>query len=285
MNTVERGERLGLIFSEDLGSLQSMDWELVLDILRAIVEIVILWVFLYQVYRAFHATRAARIMVGLFVCFLALVVLAGLFQLNVISWLLTRIFGPGLALALVVIFQPELRVGLAKLGSHPLLSSFATLHRDDFLDDFCKAVSKLSSLHTGAIFAFERGISMKQIENTGIKVDAIFSPELAHTIFYSKTALHDGGVVIAGDRISAAGCIFPVSNKELQDRTLGLRHRAGVGMSDEADCVVVIVSEETGSISIALAGKLERNLTIDQLKGRLQELLNISSNNEKSTVA
>lgn len=95
------------------------DWIVIKDALRAVVEIFILWVFLYQIYRAFHATRGARIMVGLFACFLALVVLAFFFQLNVISWILTRIFAPGLALALVVIFQPELRVGLAKLGSHP----------------------------------------------------------------------------------------------------------------------------------------------------------------------
>lgn len=211
---------------------------------------------------------------------------AGLFfQLNVISWILTRIFAPGLALALVVIFQPELRVGLAKLGSHPFFSSFAKLQRVDFLDNFCKAVSKLSNQRFGALFAFERSISMKPIEDSGVKLDAIFSPELALTIFHTKTALHDGGVVISGDRISAAACVFPVSQKEMSDRTLGLRHRAGVGMSEESDCVVVVVSEETGAIALAVGGKLERNLTPEQLKGRLEELLNISSSNEKTAIA
>lgn len=150
------------------------DWIVIKDALRAVVEIFILWVFLYQIYRAFHATRGARIMVGLFACFLALVVLAFFFQLNVISWILTRIFAPGLALALVVIFQPELRVGLAKLGSHPFFSSFAKLQRVDFLDNFCKAVSKLSNQRFGALFAFERSISMKPIEDSGVKLDAIF---------------------------------------------------------------------------------------------------------------
>ena len=250
------------------------DWIMIKDALRAIVEIFILWVFLYQIYRAFHATRGARIMV----------VLAFFFQLNVISWILTRIFAPGLALALVVIFQPELRVGLAKLGSHPFFSSFAKLQRVDFLDNFCKAVSKLSNQRFGALFAFERSISMKPIEDSGVKLDAIFSPELALTIFHTKTALHDGGVVISGDRISAAACVFPVSQKEMSDRTLGLRHRAGVGMSEESDCVVVVVSEETGAIALA-GGKLERNLTPEQLKGRLEELLNISPSNEKTAIA
>ena len=111
----------------------------------------------------------------------------------------------------MVIFQPELRVGLAKLGSHPFFSSFAKLQRVDFLDNFCKAVSKLSNQRFGALFAFERSISMKPIEDSGVKLDAIFSPELALTIFHTKTALHDGGVVISGDRISAAACVsrFP----------------------------------------------------------------------------
>lgn len=151
------------------------DWIMIKECARAIVEIFILWVFLYQIYRAFQATRGARIMDGLFACFLALVVLAFFFQLNVISWILTRIFAPGLALALVVIFQPELRVGLAKLGSHPFFSSFAKLQRVDFLDNFCKAVSKLSNQRFGALFAFERSISMKPIEDSGVKLDAFFS--------------------------------------------------------------------------------------------------------------
>ena len=247
------------------------DWIVIKDALRAVVEIFILWVFLYQIYRAFHATRGARIMVGLFACFLALVVLAFFFQLNVISWILTRIFAPGLALALVVIFQPELRVGLAKLGSHPFFSSFAKLQRVDFLDNFCKAVSKLSNQRFGALFAFERSISMKPIEDSGVKLDAIFSPELALTIFHTKTALHDGGVVISGDRISAAACVFPVSQKEMSDRTLGLRHRAGVGMSEESDCVVVVVSEETGIISVIKQGNVQRYADYDLLKSALRD--------------
>lgn len=121
------------------------------------------------------STQRARAHHGGAVCLLSGPGGAGLFfQLNVISWILTRIFAPGLALALVVIFQPELRVGLAKLGSHPFFSSFAKLQRVDFLDNFCKAVSKLSNQRFGALFAFERSISMKPIEDSGVKLDAIF---------------------------------------------------------------------------------------------------------------
>ncbi len=249
------------------------------EFLRNSVEIAILWLLFYQIYRAFHATRGARIMVGLVLCFMVLVLVTYFFHLNVIGWILTRILAPGVAIFLVVIFQPELRMGLAKLGSHPLFSNIAKLHRVDFLDNFCKSVSLLSSKHCGALFAFERGISLKQFIDTGVKTDAIFSPELVSTIFHTKTALHDGGVVIGSDKILAAACLFPVSQKELSDRSLGLRHRAAVGLSEETDAVLVIVSEETGSISICVGGRLERNLDGQQLRSRLEELLNISSNN------
>ncbi len=243
------------------------------DVLRAVVEIIILWALFYQIYRAFHATRGARIMVGLILCLVALTLVTYLFHLNVIGFLITRVLAPGLAVALVVIFQPELRNGLAKLGSHPLLSKYVKIQRVDFLDTFCKAVSLLSNKRLGALFAFERGISLKAIEDSGVMLDAQFSPELALSIFYTKAPLHDGGVVIAGERMVAAGCVFPVTSREMSDRTLGLRHRAGVGMTDETDSVVVVVSEETGSISIAVGGKLERNVDQDTLKSRLESLL------------
>ncbi len=262
-----------------------MDWDVIKELLKALVEICILWVVLYQVYRAFRATRGARILVGMLASLFVLWVTAALMGLTVILWILNNVFLPGLGIAVVVIFQPELRTGLAKLGSHPMLSAFAKLQREDFLDDFCKAVSKLSNQRYGALFAFERGISMKAIEDTGVKIDSLFSPELAMSIFYTGTALHDGGAVISGDRISAAGCVFPVTQKEMSDRTLGLRHRAAVGMSEESDCVVAVVSEETGSISLALAGKLERNLTPEQLKGRLEELLNLSTGKENAVIS
>ncbi len=260
-----------------------MDWDRIWEIVRAIIEISVLWWILYYIYRAFYATRAARILLGLLAIALGATVLATVLKLTVISWLLKGIV-PSLAVAVVVIFQPELRTFLAKLGNR-WFSVFAKLQRDDFLDDFCKAVSKLSNQRFGALFAFERTIGMKAIEETGVPIDARFSPELAMSIFYTGTALHDGGSVISGDRIVAAGCVFPVSQKEMSDRTLGLRHRAGVGMSEESDCVVVVVSEETGAISIALAGKLERNLTPEQLKGRLEELLNLSTKDEKTVLS
>ena len=248
-----------------------------------VLDILIVAFLIYKVLGFIRETRAEQLAKGLLVL-VVITMLSEVLHLYTLHWLLSGLMTVGLV-AIVVIFQPELRVGLAKLGSHPFFSSFAKLQRVDFLDNFCKAVSKLSNQRFGALFAFERSISMKPIEDSGVKLDAIFSPELALTIFHTKTALHDGGVVISGDRISAAACVFPVSQKEMSDRTLGLRHRAGVGMSEESDCVVVVVSEETGAIALAVGGKLERNLTPEQLKGRLEELLNISSSNEKTAIA
>ncbi|MEG0144326.1 MAG: diadenylate cyclase CdaA [Akkermansia sp.] len=258
-----------------------LDNEGIVNFIRAMVEIVILWLLFYQLYKAFHATRGARIMVGMVLCLLVVSLMAYFFEFNVLGWISTRVLAPGLAFALVVVFQPELRSGLAKLGSHPMFSKLVKIQRyENFLDTFCKAVSLLSNKRFGALFAFEREISLKNIEESGVMIDSIFSPELTMTIFYTKTALHDGGVVLSGGRMVAAGCVFPVTSKEMNDRTLGLRHRAAVGLSDETDSVVVVVSEETGAISIAVAGKLERNIDIDQLKVRLDELLNLTGNDE-----
>lgn len=252
---------------------------------KAIFEIIILWVLSYQAYRLFKATRGAKIMLGLILAFVGLVLVTLLFDLTVIAFVITRVLGPGLAVALVVIFQPELRNGLAKLGSHPVFSRFVKLQRVDFLETLVKSVNQLSNKRFGALFAIEREISLKPYEESGVRIDAVFSPELALTIFYPKTALHDGGVIISGERIEAAGCVFPVTAKEMNDRTLGLRHRAAVGISDETDAVVVIVSEETGAIAIACGGKLERNLEVEKLKSRLEELLHGSNDNDKKAVA
>lgn len=252
------------------------------EFFRAVVQIGVLWFLFYQIYRVFHATRGARIMMGLVMCVVIISALVALFGLKVLAWLMGTIVLPAMGVALVVIFQPELRTALAKLGSKRIFRPLVKLQQanDYFMDDFCKSVSALSNKHCGALFAFERGMSLKGIEETGVMLDALFSPELTLTIFHTKTALHDGGMVIANSRIVAAACVFPVSQKEMKDRTLGLRHRAGVGMTEENDCVVVIVSEETGSISLAVGGALERNLDVDKLRERLEKLLNIQSQSE-----
>jgi diadenylate cyclase len=246
------------------------------------IEIFILAFGVYQIFRAFRSTRGARILVGLISILIFLTLISQLFSFQVIGWIITRA-AAALALALIVIFQPELRNALAKLGSSRLFL-FSTNRKLAFLETFADAVITLSKKRIGALFAIERGISLKQYLDTGVKMDAIFSPELAMAVFHPKAPLHDGGMIIAQDRVAGAACVFPVSPKELGDRSIGLRHRAAIGVSEETDCVVVVVSEETGSISLCVDGEMIRTTSADDFRTRLEALfLSTPVTDENST--
>ena len=248
---------------------------------RDAIEILLLAVVIYQIIKAFRATRGARILVGMTAILLALTLATQIFKFEVIGFII-RFSMVGLAMAAVIIFQPELRQFLFRVGSSRLLS-FNNNRRLAFFETFTDAVIKLSKHRIGALFAIQRDISLKPHMETGVDLGAQFSPELALTIFHPKTPLHDGGMIIADDRIAAAGCVFPVSQGELNDRSLGLRHRAGIGVTEESDCIAVIVSEETGAISICEDGKLLRDLSDDEFRERLASLFIPDSSNEKST--
>lgn len=236
----------------------------------AAIEIIILWVGLYQIYRAFRKTRGARILVGLVLLLVVLSLLSLLLDLQVIWWVLYKVLAL-MALALIIIFQPELRNALARLGSSKLFL-FSQTQKHEFLDTFCDAVAQLSKKRIGALFAFERAISLKDHLETGVELDAVLSPEFALTVFHPKTALHDGGMIISQNRVAGAGCVFPVSSRELEDRTTGLRHRAAIGVTEETDCVAVVVSEETGQVSICVDGRLERNLSDEEFRTRMEAI-------------
>jgi len=247
---------------------------------RSVVEILILWVFIYQLYRAFRATRGARILVGLAVVFVVLTLASSSLQLAVIGWIITWATA-FLALALLIIFQPELRNALARVGSTRLFS-LTTTQQQEFLQTLGNAVVQLSRKRFGALFAIERSIELENHAETGVTLDAVLSAELALTVFHPKTALHDGGVILAQEKLAAAGCVFPVSQKELSDRSMGLRHRAGIGLTEETDAVTIVVSEETGQISICIDGRIERGLSEDEFRKRLEEIfLNDEQDTEK----
>ncbi len=237
---------------------------------RDVIEILILTVCIYQIYRAFRATRGAQILVGLAMIIVALTVISQFANFVVISWLVTHA-APLMAIALVVIFQPELRDALAHLGSKSLLSVYSQ-RRLAFIERLADAVISLSKKRIGALFAIERGISLKKYLETGVALDAQFSAELALTVFHPKTPLHDGGMILAGDRVAGAGCVFPISQREMQDRSTGLRHRAAIGLAEETDAVIVVVSEETGAISICADGKIERGLSEKQFRDVLSRV-------------
>lgn len=234
------------------------------------IEVGILAVVIYYIYTYLRGTHGARILIGLALVFLTLTLVSQILNLEVISWLL-RSISVFLAIALVVIFQPELRRALTELGSHRFFSS--PFEERETIEDITDAVFELSSKGFGALIAIERDINLKTVIETGVSLDAEFSKELALTIFHPKTVLHDGGVVVRGDRIVAAACIFPLTQREDLDRNLGLRHRAGLGLSEESDAVMLIVSEETGQVSICHGGIIERNLSVEKFRQRLSKLL------------
>ncbi|MFM8364331.1 MAG: diadenylate cyclase CdaA, partial [Verrucomicrobiota bacterium] len=172
---------------------------------------------------------------------------------------------------LVIIFQPELRRALTELGSHRFFTS--AFEERETIEDITDTVFELSSKGFGALIAIERDINLKAFVETGVPIDAKFTKELVLTIFHPKTVLHDGGMVVSGDRIVAAACIFPLTQREDLDRNLGLRHRAGLGLGEESDALTLVVSEETGQVSICHGGRIERNLSVEKFRQRLGQLL------------
>lgn len=234
------------------------------------VEILIIGVILYYTYIYLRGTHGARILMGLAIIFLTLTLISQLLNLPVIGWML-RSFSVFLALALVVIFQPELRRALTELGTHRWFSG-AYQHKET-ISQLTDTAFQLASKGFGALIAIEREISLRQFAESGVSIDCEYSRELVLTIFQPKTVLHDGGVIVANDRITAAACIFPLSQRENLDRNLGLRHRAALGLTEESDAICIVVSEETGHVSLCHDGRIERNLNLENFRRRLNALM------------
>jgi diadenylate cyclase len=254
----------------DIGQLLLKSW-------RSAFEILLLSVVIYYGYLYFRGTRGAKVLTGLAIIFLTLTLISTLLNLVVIGWIV-RSLSAFLALASVVIFQPELRRALAEVGGHPIFS--LTSEKRETVHDIAEAVTQLANKQFGALIAIERDTSIRVYEETGVAMDAEFSVELLLTLFHPKAALHDGGVIVRNGRVAAAACIFPVSQRETLDRSLGLRHRAGLGITEESDAVAIVVSEETGGISICHRRRIERNFTPETFRQRIAEIL-LHANYEK----
>ncbi|MBQ6613933.1 MAG: diadenylate cyclase CdaA [Clostridia bacterium] len=246
-----------------------------------ILDIVVLATVLYYVYRFVRERRAGKLAVGLgtLVILYAFTVIVGM---NATSFILQNIFQVGL-LALVILFQPELRTALEKVGADPF-RNFKNItapkdiaERSRVIENVCLAAGDMSRDRTGALIVIEKDTRLGDIIKTGVPIDALVSQSLIKNIFFNKAALHDGAVIISENRIAAAGCFLPLTNSKLPEEK-GTRHRAGVGMSEASDALVVIVSEETGEISLAKDGKLigQQNYTTlkkiltDELLGETQ---------------
>lgn len=237
---------------------------------NGLVEILCLAVAFYYVFYFLQGTRGAPMMAGLILIFILLNAVTRFFHLEALIWLLERL-SVYLAVALLIIFQPEIRRALAELGKQHFFNSLAP--EPSLVDQIVQAVNLLANRRIGALIAIEQSIGTRAIQETGVRMDSAVTPELLASLFYPHTPLHDGGVIISGDRIVAAKCIFPLSQQMDLSRLVGTRHRAAAGMSDETDAIVVVVSEESGFISVGHKGHLIQNLDDDQLRRFLSGIL------------
>ena len=236
------------------------------------VEIAVLTVLCLGVYFIFiRGTRGAPILIGLVLVLAGIFFITNLQGFDVLNWLLSQVT-VYLALAMVIVFQPEIRQGLATLGKRRLFGGGGG--KDAVAGHVTQAAAFLSERRIGALMAIEQQVGMRAVRATGTPLDADLSKELLATIFFPYTPLHDGGVIIKEGRIVAAGCMFPITDRDDLDRQFGARHRAAMGLADQTDAIIVVVSEETGKIALCHEGKARFDLTPDQLREALEALLN-----------
>jgi diadenylate cyclase len=237
---------------------------------RPAVEIFILAVMIYYVFTFVRGTRGFSILTGFIVVLLTLTLVSSLLELKVLRFLLGT-FSAFLAVAVLVIFQPELRRMLAQLGNLPL---FQTSHEQrENIEVIVQTVERLAEVRIGALMAMEQSIQVQESVESGIPVDCIATPEMLESIFFPNNAIHDGGVIIKGDRIAYAACIFPLTRRQDLNKSLGTRHRAAIGLSEETDAVVVVISEVSVMLSYAYRGQLIRGVSSEELRSFLTSVL------------
>jgi diadenylate cyclase len=245
-------------------------WTYIQNGWRGALEIFILAIAIYYATRFLRGTRGWPIVIGFVVLMLVLFALTRVLDLVVLGQLLSAAYA-FFAVAVVIIFQPELRRLLAELGNLPL---FASAHEQrENIEVIIQTVERLSDVKIGALMAIEQSIHLHDAVESGVLVDCEATPEMLETIFFPNNAIHDGGVIIKGDRIAYAACIFPLAQRPGLAKSLGTRHRAAIGLSEETDAVIVVVSEENGMISHAYKGQLVRGVTAEELRSFLTSVL------------
>lgn len=257
-----------------------------------IVEILLIAFLMYHILVWVKNTRAWSLLKGIIVI-AVFILIAAYFQMNTILWIVQNAFGVAVT-AVVVILQPELRKALEELGQKNIISSIIPFETnrtseegrfsDKTINEITKACVEMGKVKTGALIVIEQNQSLSEYERTGIDVDGIVTSQLLINIFEKNTPLHDGAVIVRGNRITSATCYLPLSDNMALSKDLGTRHRAGVGISEATDSMTVIVSEETGKISVAYKGELERSLDGDRLKERLKSIQNKPEEEQKKRI-
>ena len=242
-----------------------------------VLDILLVSVIIFYIVKFIRERRASKLAIGV-VIVIGVLIVSEILEMRAMSFLLSNVVQVGL-IALVILFQPELRAALEKVGSSSFKTFKNTISKDkehakgDNIANICQAVSELAREYTGALIIIERNTPLGDIIKTGTVINADICVEMLKNIFFNKAPMHDGAVVIHNNRIYAAGCFLPMSKNDDIIKDLGTRHRSAIGMSEESDAVVLVVSEETGTISIALNGELRRNYDYNSLKHELTSLL------------
>ena len=265
-----------------MGCLAVLIYEMIFDaswetLWRPVVEISILAVGIYFVLMFVRRTHGWGVFIGFLVLLGVLVVTTAL-QLTVLNWMLLQLFSFS-AYAILILFHPEIRRLLSRLGNLPNFSLIR--EQRETIEVIVQAVDRLSDVKIGALIAVEQSHDLSQVLELGVPIDCEATPEMLETIFFPNNAIHDGGVLIEGDRISHAACILPLTRRQDLQKSLGTRHRAAIGLSEETDAVVVLVSEETGMISYAHQGQLVRGLSVEELRSILSTLIVKGAKSEK----
>lgn len=257
-----------------------------------IVEIIILSFLIYHILVWIKNTKAWSLLKGILVI-AVFILFAAYFQMNTILWIVNNLFSVAVT-AVVVILQPELRRAVEELGRKNIISSIIPItvgrgpeggrFSDKTINEIVKACVEMGRARTGALIVMEKDESLTDYERTGIEIDGVVTSQLLINIFEHNTPLHDGAVIIRGDRVTSATCYLPLSDNMRLSKELGTRHRAGVGISEVTDSLTIIVSEETGKISVAYGGNLERNVDSERLRARLSDLQNKSEEDSRKRI-
>jgi len=244
-----------------------------------VLDILLVAYILYRLFLLIKGTRAVQMLMGLGILLVALI-FSRWADLHTINWLVQN-FMAQVVLVILVLFQPELRRALAQMGENPLLSSLAPVESTKFLDEIVKSSVSLANRRVGALMVLERETDLKNMVEMGTELDSKVSRDLILSIFHPTSPMHDGAVIIRRGRIAAAGCFLPLSVSSRLSKSLGTRHRAAIGLTEETDAAVVVVSEETGTVSLAMGGRLTRDLDAVSLRRVLTRVFVTKKKHEK----
>lgn len=235
-----------------------------------LIDVIIVSYIIYKIFFLIKGTRAARMLIGVGLL-LALSLLSRFLELYTLDWLIQS-FWTQIVIVLIILFQPEIRKALAQMGETPVFHRFSSAEEMKTIEEIVKASQALANKKIGALIVFERDVSLAEYIEIGVPLDAKVTKELLMSIFHPTSPIHDGAVIIKGNKALAAGCFLPIKLGADLSKTYGTRHRAALGITEETDAVAVIISEETGSISLAVDGQLESNLDMEKLRQRLTNL-------------